>query len=335
MKVAIIGAGIAGLTAARAFFQRGIEVKVFEKSRGLGGRVCTKRFDWGNVDIGAQYFTARDKRFLQQVKQWRSDNVVDIWPFSPYVLTEEGLRKTDSTTLRYVGVPGMNSIAHSLARNLDIAFSQRVNGLEQVSGGWRLIGLDTEYEEERYDWVILSLPLAQSRSLLEGTPVEHRIPKDVLDPCWAVALATTGDVNPDIQGVFGDHVVSWVSRLSSRQQASRAQTSLQQRASSSDYDDLWMLHFSSDWSAHHQKHTHIDVPQIALEWLSSTLKTPLKRIYDYKHYWRYARNRNLNCHTGAIVDTSINVGLVGDWLNGGRVEGAYLSGLGLVDRLFR
>ena len=58
MKVAIIGAGIAGLTAARELVERGAQVKVFEKARGLGGRLSTKRLVWGKLDIGAQYFTA-------------------------------------------------------------------------------------------------------------------------------------------------------------------------------------------------------------------------------------------------------------------------------------
>ena len=41
-NIAIIGSGIAGLTAAR-FLNRSFDVRVFEKSRGVGGRVATKR----------------------------------------------------------------------------------------------------------------------------------------------------------------------------------------------------------------------------------------------------------------------------------------------------
>ena len=71
MKIAIVGAGISGVCAANLLAQEGFKVDVFEKSRGLGGRLTTKRLDWAHIDIGAQYFTARDPRFIKQVEAWQ------------------------------------------------------------------------------------------------------------------------------------------------------------------------------------------------------------------------------------------------------------------------
>ena len=56
--VAVIGAGISGLFAARTLADRGLNVKVFDKGRGLGGRMSTRRVDGKSCfDHGAQYFT--------------------------------------------------------------------------------------------------------------------------------------------------------------------------------------------------------------------------------------------------------------------------------------
>ena len=62
-SVAIIGAGIAGLSCASALQQAGIRVRVFEKSRGVGGRMSTRRGEGWECDHGAQYFTVSDDLF--------------------------------------------------------------------------------------------------------------------------------------------------------------------------------------------------------------------------------------------------------------------------------
>jgi len=69
LNIAIIGAGIAGLACATRLQQAGHNVSVFEKSRGLGGRMSPRRTDQWQCDHGAQYFTARTPEFLAQVRR--------------------------------------------------------------------------------------------------------------------------------------------------------------------------------------------------------------------------------------------------------------------------
>ena len=70
MKIAIIGAGLAGLTAASHLISAGFRVDLVEKSRGAGGRMATRRETWASLDLGAQYFTARSPAFRAQVASW-------------------------------------------------------------------------------------------------------------------------------------------------------------------------------------------------------------------------------------------------------------------------
>jgi protoporphyrinogen/coproporphyrinogen III oxidase len=53
-RVVVIGAGLAGLAAARWLARQGIQVSVFEKSERVGGRVMTVPLDGFTVDVGAQ-----------------------------------------------------------------------------------------------------------------------------------------------------------------------------------------------------------------------------------------------------------------------------------------
>ena len=90
--IAIIGTGIAGLSAARALHEAGQAVHLFDKSRGSGGRMASKRSDAGTLDLGAQYFTARDRRFSEIVRQWQESGWVEQWAPTLFQ-SREGLLK--------------------------------------------------------------------------------------------------------------------------------------------------------------------------------------------------------------------------------------------------
>ena len=86
--IAIIGTGIAGLSAAQALHAAGHSVQLFDKSRGSGGRMASKRSDAGALDLGAQYFTARDRRFVEVVQQWQARGWVAEWTPGPLQLQQ-------------------------------------------------------------------------------------------------------------------------------------------------------------------------------------------------------------------------------------------------------
>ncbi|MDX1330977.1 MAG: FAD-dependent oxidoreductase, partial [Burkholderiaceae bacterium] len=118
--VAIIGAGIAGITCARTLAQAGMRVTVFEKSRGCGGRMSTRRSPFGDFDHGAQYFTMRDPRFeaalattAQTIKRW-SANTVRVMDTNGQVLATTG----NPSDAHWVPVPGMNALVKAWAAPL-------------------------------------------------------------------------------------------------------------------------------------------------------------------------------------------------------------------------
>ena len=78
-QIAVIGAGIAGLAAAQRLKKPELGITLFEKSRGLGGRMATRRVEDLQFDHGAQYFTAKGPRFSAMVMQWGEDGHADEW----------------------------------------------------------------------------------------------------------------------------------------------------------------------------------------------------------------------------------------------------------------
>ena len=110
--IAVVGAGIAGLLLARELKARGEDVVVFEKSRGLGGRLATKRVEAAVFDSGAQYFTAKSERFAGMVTEWAASGVVAPWP--------------GASTHRWIGKPTMNALGKFLAEGLEVRRESKV-----------------------------------------------------------------------------------------------------------------------------------------------------------------------------------------------------------------
>ena len=103
-RVAVIGAGVAGLTVARRLeAEPDLEVHVFDKARGAGGRVSTRRDDERAFDHGAQYFTCRSPRFEPVVKDWLSRGVVAEWSARVVHLDHGRVGDDPGGDPRYVG----------------------------------------------------------------------------------------------------------------------------------------------------------------------------------------------------------------------------------------
>ena len=68
--VLIIGAGLAGLSAANKLKHAGHNVLIIDKGRGIGGRLAGRRIGDASFDHGAQFFTAREASFKATVEGW-------------------------------------------------------------------------------------------------------------------------------------------------------------------------------------------------------------------------------------------------------------------------
>ncbi len=318
MKFAIIGAGVTGLSLAQMLQSAGLTVTVFEKSRGRGGRASSKRLDWASCDLGAQYFTVRDEHFRLAVENWLKQGWITKWDFTPYRISDNQCLPSPDRTHRFVGIPTMNQFLKQMTKSIKVELNTEIAHLSKAQAQWQiwdnqqnLIGL--------YDWAISTVPAEQARAFFPSYPQLHnQIPEKVHTPCWAVALATKGHIAPKIQGVFGDRTISWLSRDSSKPN---------RESSTTDCDDVWVLHFSESWSQ-----THIELPEqemvdLAFNWLADKLSAPeLELRHSYRHFWRNARfDQNQPLRSDIICDLELKAAVLGDWCYGGRIENAYLA----------
>jgi renalase len=169
MKIAIIGAGLAGSALAKMLKDSGHQVTVLEKSGGRGGRMATKRLSWGHADMGAQYFTARDPDFISEVEDWCKAGFATPWQFSPHVLSDMKLVDSPDDERRYVGVPDMNFVAKSLLIDTNVVLKTKVTRISKDNEKWYLWQETNSNNSNEligvYDWIVSTLPAEQASEL--------------------------------------------------------------------------------------------------------------------------------------------------------------------------
>ncbi len=165
LRVAVVGAGISGLTAARCLQDQGHQVQVFEKARGRGGRAATRRVGHFSFDHGAQYFTVRDPAFRRAVAAWRERRLVSVWPLRTGRVVHGTVQLSPDQQERFVAVPGMSALGRHLAADLALRTEVQVAPPQRVSGRWCLASEAGEPLGE-FDVLIVSAPAPQTRALL-------------------------------------------------------------------------------------------------------------------------------------------------------------------------
>ncbi|UCF20390.1 MAG: FAD-dependent oxidoreductase [Gemmatimonadota bacterium] len=317
-RVAVVGAGMAGITCTRSLVRAGRSVTLIDKARGPGGRMSTRRTEHGAIDHGAQYFTARNPRFREEVNAWIADGVVQEWHGPLATIGSDGLMMIRGDNRRFVGVPRMSALTRHLSASCKTLFNWRVARIERHGTDWWL-------HEERgarlgpFDLVVVAVPAPQAIPLLQGAPsLAMRARSAVLAGCYAVMLVYDERLPLPFDGAFVNRgPLSWIARNSSKPGREGAET--------------WVLHASPDWSeAHIEEPPDQVIPMLLAafaEAVNAKLPQPLLAV---AHRWRHALPINL-LEEPCLFDPELAIGACGDWCGGPRVEGAYLSGAALAD----
>jgi renalase len=130
--VAVVGAGMAGLICAQRLRHLGYQVVVLEKSRGLGGRVATRRLPDTWADHGLRCLEEQGTFSRSLVQTLLEQEVIHLWTdtihMSDDTLDSNRVQKIDRHP-RYVSSEGMTAIAKFLATGLEIWRGQRVQAI--------------------------------------------------------------------------------------------------------------------------------------------------------------------------------------------------------------
>jgi predicted NAD/FAD-dependent oxidoreductase len=326
VRIAVVGAGVAGLTCARALVDRGLRVRVFERESCPGGRVATRRIDALCFDHGVQYFTTQDLRFEPVVRQWQAAGIVAPWRGRTMVLAGRGQGEQVESAPRFVGVPTMEAVAVHLARGLDLRLGIEVAQLRRQASEWTLHAESgAPLDEAGFDQVVLAMPSASALPLLTDlSTLAERVATVSWDPCWAAMLSLSRPSGIDFDAAFvsDDPILGWIARESSKPM----------RAPLRGAAESWILQAHPTWSRAYLNMEEADASRWMQRAFAARLGRPLVQSPVAAHRWRLALPVN-PLPEPFLLDPQQGIGLAGDWCGGPRVEGAYLSGLALAQAI--
>ena len=326
LSIAIVGAGLSGLTIAHVIGDYA-DVTVFEKARGVGGRMSTRYADEFYFDNGAQFFTAHNKHFKQFLAPHFSSGLVQEWQ-GKVVTFEKGKKMTDRIWFEphYVATPGMNSLCKKLAENIKINLNCDIAPLgEKSKQGWELF----DKHGSRlgfYNWVISTAPPEQTMHLFD-----KYLPQDsILNPrkflaCYSLMLGFDKKWEQSwIAATILNSPLEWIGVNSTKPGRNHNLTTL-------------VAHSSNKWA---QAHVDDD-----LEKTEYFLRDELQQILKFDitnpdyvsfHRWRYALLDKLNdekIKNEYYYDKSLQLASVGDWCSRSRIEDTWLNSHELALRI--
>lgn len=331
--VAIIGAGLAGLTCAQQLHQAGYRVVVLEKSRGVGGRLATRRLDDTCADHGVRYLEPQGRLLKSLIELLVQRDILHVWTDTLYELqptTSESMGENSahpSPLTCYTAPVGITAVAKFLATGLDIKFNRRVEAITPTEEQSWLLTLDsTEVPHElTARAVIVAIPAPQALMLLEplaakGLPPEflERLSSVEFEPCLsAIAGYPQAAIQdfPKACTVPHDSDLAWISFESSKRLTAQM--------------PIFVLQSTAEFAHHYLDAEDLKPAGQQLLSRAAQLLAPWLDTPDWLqvHRWRYAFPKTPLNQDCLGTTTPLPLVCCGDWCGGKRIESALHSGL--------
>ncbi|MCU4676474.1 NAD(P)-binding protein [Catenovulum sp. 2E275] len=316
MNALVIGAGMAGAACAELLSQAGHQVSVFDQSTHIGGRLYTLHLDWADIDLGAQYFTAKDALFQKQIDKWHQDGVIQQWNESPWMTDNYNSRPSPDHQIRYIGFKNAQAPVKHLLQSIPVYLQQHVEYVRFKQNKW-YVDLTNHSQAGPFDTLVLAIPLPQAQKLFEAELLSGlNLPEVEVKPTHTVAVQLDEPIKTDLKWSFvKERAIDWL-----------GQTNVKPNRHCK--NQTWLMHFSEGATQMYQYNGDLSFVKLALLQLSQIFSTQRvgECINHFNFYHPYARIFSKTLGQNFYWDKTLRVGFCGDWCFSGRVEGAYLSG---------
>ncbi|MCU0550760.1 MAG: FAD-dependent oxidoreductase [Leptolyngbya sp. Prado105] len=319
-EIAIVGAGMSGLTCAQLLHQAGYKVVVLDKSRGLGGRMATRRLHGTYADHGVCYLKPKSDEFQNLLHHLVDRKVSRVWTQTIHEFVDGQIRASQKSAPCYVSANGISAIAKCLSIGLTLRLNHRVS---EIREGWQLHCESGEVISARA--VVVAIPAPQAAQLYQLEPLKRVEYSACIS---AIALYPT-ERQAEVEALewkglgCSDAELGWIG-IDSTKQVDPAQPSV-------------VVQSNAAFAARHLEDLELQqvgerllqrASEVGLPWLTSP---ELLQV----HCWRYAFPITPITEKYLAADTVAPLFFTGDWCGGNRVENAFEAGVATADELNR
>ncbi|MEM1393506.1 MAG: FAD-dependent oxidoreductase [Cyanobacteria bacterium P01_H01_bin.150] len=328
--ITVIGAGISGLVCAQQLTQVGYSVKVIDKSRGVGGRVATRRLFDTKADHGACYIKPKDELSQRLVQMLSQKGDVEVWTDILHTQDNSSVVAHSPLPLPYTAPEGMNVIAKFLAQGLEINRGQRVKKISLNSQHqWHLTSETNQ--EFTASSVVVAIPAPQAVMLLESLSenfLDNKFLKKLQSVEYNPAItvmagyANSSQQLPEWKAIaFKDNpVLGWIGLDSSKRK--------------NPVQPHFVIHSSADFAEKYFESEDLQlVGKNILENAATNVNLPWLNNPEWVqvHRWRYAFPKTPLQQPCLPAEISSPLVCCGDWCGGNLIEAAMLSGIAAAE----
>ena len=314
----VLGSGIAGSTIANLLSKK-YSVHVFDKARGPGGRSSNKRFKNNlSFDHGVQYISPKSKLFIKYIEKLHKNKILKNWDDNHLDFTFE--KKPFST--KYIGRKANNDLVKYNLKNIKQSFAAPIEKIHFKKYFWEITLKNKSIHQ--FKSLIITCPFPQLKKLAKNYLDKNILKLKVqMQPNITVMLALKNQKNLPISSIkFNDDILAWAANENSKK---RFKSNL----------NLWTLQATLKWSKktiNKYKTNKSIMNQLVTRFIKLTGFKKNKIIFKKIHGWKYSYNYEKTPYL-SIWNKKINLGICGDWLNGPKVENAWLSANDLTKKI--
>ncbi|MGB2925896.1 MAG: FAD-dependent oxidoreductase [Limnothrix sp.] len=320
IDVAIIGAGLAGLHCAALLGKRGFTVEIFDKSRGIGGRLATRQVNDLRLDHGLPSWEILGEHTEQLTQRLLAAKLLQPWLVTESNVVDVQLWKSLPMKTHYAARDGMTAIAKFIAQDLTVNRGHHLTAIQANAKSWQL----TFHNEQTIaaKAIVLAMPYPQIQPLITAfNPQAKQLQSISYEPSLSLMLGYDSlNIEVPWQELrLGNHPIFRKIIFDGQKRSPQAKT--------------MVLQSHEDFAQDYLDAASLKPAQEMLIESSQTLFKLPEPAWAQMHRWRYALPQAVLGQPYLALDTALPMIACGDWCLGNGIEGAIASGLAAAESL--
>ncbi len=293
MKIAIIGAGFSGCNLYNNLKEKYQDITIFEKSRGVGGRISTKYIDDKFIDYGTSSIIP----------------ITNDLKFFCLDLAKNGVVKSKYD--EFIPKNGINNICKFLIDENSLITNTRIEKIIKKNEKWLLEDSNHKIFDD-FDLLFVTIPAPQILQMDIQLPddFKNKLLDIKYDSTFSLILYSDENIKLDENKIYENKNVKDIINNSKKYA----------------YKDFssYVIHSTKEFANNLNELTKEEIHQIFLKTFEKETLKGLENFKQIPHLWKYAFAKN-SLDMPYFFDKELKLGVCGDYFSHNNLEASLLS----------